>query len=131
MNIKQIKKRLSISDKDISEILGLKNELTYRNSSAKKRYDNAICKLYEIIKSKLLILIVLLFIASCSTGKRFAEKAYICYEIYHPSNGEVVHKFANLTLTEGRDFYFDSIMCQPFDTVVIKQYRKRTVFVKK
>lgn len=130
MTIKQIKKKLSISDKDISEILGLKNELTYRNSSAKKRYDNAICKLYELIKSKLALLVILL-LASCSTGKHFTQKAYMCYEVFPTSNGEIVHRFANLTFTEGQDFYFDSIMCEPLDTIIIKKYRKRTVFIKK
>jgi len=51
MNIKELKKELGISNKEISEFFGL-NEMSYANSSAKKRYENALCKFYAFAKSK-------------------------------------------------------------------------------
>lgn len=50
MTIQELKQELCISDKDIAQIFGLKNLLTYQNSSAKVRYESALCKFYEKIK---------------------------------------------------------------------------------
>ena len=50
-NIKELKKELGLSDKDISEFFGLKNAHTYRTSSAKQRYDKALCRFHEHIKT--------------------------------------------------------------------------------
>jgi len=49
MNIKQLKKELSLSNKDIAEFFGL-TPMAYANSSAKKRYESAICEFYEYVK---------------------------------------------------------------------------------
>ena len=46
-----LKKELGITNKEISELFEL-SELSYLNSSAKKRYENALCKFYELIKKK-------------------------------------------------------------------------------
>jgi len=51
MNIKELKKELGLSNKDIAEFFGLK-EMTYANSSAKKRYEVALCSFYAFAKSK-------------------------------------------------------------------------------
>lgn len=45
MNIKQLKKELGLSNKDISEFFEMSYN-TYANSSAKKRYENALCRFY-------------------------------------------------------------------------------------
>jgi len=50
-NIKEIKKELGLKDKDIAEFFGL-SRLGYANSSAKKRYESALCKFYAFAKSK-------------------------------------------------------------------------------
>ena len=49
MDIKQLKKELSLSNKDIAEFFDM-NYMTYANSSAKKRYEEAICRFYSHIK---------------------------------------------------------------------------------
>lgn len=46
MNIKTLKKELGLSNKDISEFFNL-NEISFANSSAKKRYENALCSFYS------------------------------------------------------------------------------------
>jgi isopentenyldiphosphate isomerase len=51
MDIKELKKELGLSNKDIAEFFDLK-EMTYANSSAKKRYEAALCNFYAFIKSK-------------------------------------------------------------------------------
>ena len=51
MTIKELKKELGLSNKDIAEFFGLK-ETTYANSSAKKRYEAALCNFYAFVKSK-------------------------------------------------------------------------------
>lgn len=51
MTIQELKKELGLSNKDIAEIFGLK-ETTYANSSAKKRYEAALCSFYAFVKSK-------------------------------------------------------------------------------
>ena len=50
MKIKELKKELGISNKDIAEFFEL-NPISYANSSAKKRYENALCKFYAFVKS--------------------------------------------------------------------------------
>lgn len=52
MDIKQLKKELGIKNKDIVRMFGYKNELSYRNSSAKKRIERGLCSLYEVFKAK-------------------------------------------------------------------------------
>lgn len=47
MKIKQLKKELNLKDKDIAEIFSL-NPMTYANSSAKKRYETALCRMYDV-----------------------------------------------------------------------------------
>lgn len=78
---------------------------------------------------------MLLLAVSCSAGKYTTQKPYICYEVFQATNGKVVHRFANLSLTQGRQYYLDSVCCQPMDTIIIKDYsrgpfrKKLTVFI--
>jgi len=51
MKIEELKKELSLSNKDIAEFFDL-NESSYANSSAKKRYESALCRFYAFIKSQ-------------------------------------------------------------------------------
>lgn len=51
MTIRELKKELGISNKEISELFGL-SVMVYANSSAKKRYESALCKFYELVKTK-------------------------------------------------------------------------------
>lgn len=51
LNINELKKELGISNKEIAEFFGL-TPISYANSSAKKRYENAICSFYAFVKSK-------------------------------------------------------------------------------
>ncbi len=51
MNIKQLKKELGISNKDIAGFFNL-SPAAYANSSAKKRYETALCSFYAFVKSK-------------------------------------------------------------------------------
>ena len=51
MTIKQLKKELNITNNDIAELFGL-TPIVYANSTAKKRYENALCKFYAFVKSK-------------------------------------------------------------------------------
>ena len=50
MNISELKKELGLYDKEIAEFYGLKNIHTYRNSSAKQRYEDALCKFYSFLR---------------------------------------------------------------------------------
>lgn len=52
MNISELKKELGLSDKEIAEFFGLKNMHTYRNSSAKKRYEEALCNFYSFLEGR-------------------------------------------------------------------------------
>jgi hypothetical protein len=53
MNIDQLKKELNITNKDIAEMFGFKNMMSYCNSSVKvTRYENGLCKFYELTKTK-------------------------------------------------------------------------------
>ena len=49
-NFQDIKKELDLTDSKMAEIFGFKSQNAYSNSSAKKRYEDAVVKLYEIIK---------------------------------------------------------------------------------
>tara|TARA_R110000782_G_C14532914_1_gene382669 strand:+ start:344 stop:517 length:174 start_codon:yes stop_codon:yes gene_type:complete len=49
--IKEIKKELGLSQKDLAEFFGMSYG-AFANSTAKKRYETAIVKFYEFIKSK-------------------------------------------------------------------------------
>jgi len=51
MKIRELKKELGITNKDISKFFGLTLD-GYQNSSAKKRYENALCTFYAFAKSK-------------------------------------------------------------------------------
>jgi hypothetical protein len=51
MTIKELKEELGISDNDIARFFKLSIG-SYRNSSAKKRYEEALCKFYDLIKNK-------------------------------------------------------------------------------
>ena len=53
MTIQELKQELCLSDKDIAKIFGLKNLLTYQNSSAKVRYEAALCRFFDVVKEKL------------------------------------------------------------------------------
>jgi hypothetical protein len=49
VNIKQLKKELGLSNKEISEFYGMSYN-AYANSSAKNRYETALCRFYECVK---------------------------------------------------------------------------------
>ena len=51
MNIKQLKNELGLSNKQIAEFFDLSYDC-YSNSSAKKRYENALIKFYNYIKKQ-------------------------------------------------------------------------------
>lgn len=50
MTIRQIKKELGISNKDIAEFFGYSNIDSYQNAARKKNIENGIIKLYEVFK---------------------------------------------------------------------------------
>ena len=52
MTIKELKKELGISQKDIAEFFQMSYG-AYANSTAKERYETALCKFYELVKDKL------------------------------------------------------------------------------
>lgn len=52
MNINQLKKELSLNNKDIADMFGM-TYMAYSNSSAKSRYETALCRFYEKTKSKI------------------------------------------------------------------------------
>jgi len=49
LTIKDVKKELGISNKDIAELFGLTVSV-YANSTAKKRYENALVEFYKMVK---------------------------------------------------------------------------------
>ena len=49
MNIKQPKKELGLSNKDLAEFFNLSYS-AFANSTAKERYEKALCKFYEKLK---------------------------------------------------------------------------------
>jgi isopentenyldiphosphate isomerase len=52
MNIKELKKELGLTNKQLSEFFGYKNSLSYRNSTAKPRIESGLCSFYAFAKSK-------------------------------------------------------------------------------
>ncbi len=48
MDIKKLKKELGLSNKEIAEFFGMSYN-AYANSSAKKRYETALCRFYECV----------------------------------------------------------------------------------
>jgi hypothetical protein len=49
MTIQEVKKELGISNKEIAEFFGMSYG-SFANSSAKERYENALCGFYSVIK---------------------------------------------------------------------------------
>ena len=75
----------------------------------------------------IILLLLILLCASCSSERVISQKAYICYEIF-PCGELVVHRFANLTLTAGVEYRFNSIKCSTGDTIIIKDYKSKGLF---
>ena len=50
--IKQLKKELGLTNSDIAGFFSL-TPISYANSSAKKRYEKALCMFYELMKTKI------------------------------------------------------------------------------
>ena len=50
MDFKAIKKELGLSNEKMADISGFKNANAFATTSAKKRYEDAVVKLYELIK---------------------------------------------------------------------------------
>jgi hypothetical protein len=48
MDIKTLKRRLNLSNEDISKMFGMSYN-AYANSSAKERYESALCRFYECV----------------------------------------------------------------------------------
>lgn len=51
MDISELKKELGLTNTGIAEFFGL-TPMGYANSSAKKRYEDALCNFYAFVKSK-------------------------------------------------------------------------------
>jgi len=51
MKIEQLKKELGLTNAEIAGFFGL-TPGAYANSSAKKRYEDALCNFYAFVKSK-------------------------------------------------------------------------------
>ena len=51
MDIKQLKKELGLTNSDIAEFFNLK-PYNYATSTAKNRYENALCRFYEHVKAR-------------------------------------------------------------------------------
>ena len=52
MTINELKKELGLTNTDIAEFFDL-SPIAYANSSAKSRYESALCKFFEVVKEKL------------------------------------------------------------------------------
>ena len=50
MEIKQLKKELGLSQKDMARFFDM-SYMSYANSTAKKRHEAALCRFYEKIKN--------------------------------------------------------------------------------
>ena len=46
MNIKELKKELGLTNKDIAKLFDM-SYMGFANSTAKERYENALCRFYE------------------------------------------------------------------------------------
>jgi len=51
MTIQQLKKELGLTNSEIAEFFDL-SPIAYANSSAKKRYETALCRFYAFVKSE-------------------------------------------------------------------------------
>lgn len=51
ITIQELKKELGLSNKDIAQFFDLTPE-SYANSSAKKRYENALCRFYSFLEGR-------------------------------------------------------------------------------
>jgi len=51
MTINELKKELGLTNTDIAELFDL-SPIVYANSSAKVRYESALCKFHEKVKEK-------------------------------------------------------------------------------
>lgn len=51
MDIKQLKKELGLTNSDIAGFFNLK-PYNYATSTAKKRYEDALCQFYEYVKKR-------------------------------------------------------------------------------
>jgi len=51
MKINELKKELGLTNSKIAEFFQM-NMMSYANSSAKKRYESALCRFYEYIKKQ-------------------------------------------------------------------------------
>jgi hypothetical protein len=76
------------------------------------------------MKMIFLILLCAVIFTSCTVEKITSKKTYVCYETF-PCGEIVVHRFINLTLTEGLQYKFDTVKCNPGDTIIIKKYRAK------
>jgi len=52
MDIDKLKKELGLSQKDLAKFFDM-NYGSFANSSAKERYENALCRFYEVVKKAL------------------------------------------------------------------------------
>jgi len=52
MEINQLKKELGLSQQDLADFFDM-NYGSFANSSAKERYENALCSFYEVAKKAL------------------------------------------------------------------------------
>ena len=52
MTINELKKELNLTNTDIAEFFDL-SPIAYANSSAKVRYEAALCRFFEVVKEKL------------------------------------------------------------------------------
>ena len=55
MGIKQIKKELGITNKDIAEFFGYKNEASYYHATRRKDIEQGIINIYRKVKSKVAV----------------------------------------------------------------------------
>lgn len=51
MTIIELKKELGLSQKDLAQFFDMSYG-AFANSTAKERYENALCRFYEVVKSK-------------------------------------------------------------------------------
>lgn len=52
ITINELKKELGLTNTDIAEFFDL-SPIAYANSSAKVRYETALCRFFEVVKEKL------------------------------------------------------------------------------
>lgn len=52
MNFKELKKIYNLTNEKMADIFSIKSADSYKNSSAKKRYENAVVKLFNEFKKE-------------------------------------------------------------------------------